>query len=134
MEPDFHGFPPVELYHLPSDPLEKVNLAESEPEVVAFLIDRMERWVARRCAETGGTDPILQYHMGLNRKIGSITQARDLQARAKAAAEAGDDEVIDDDATFGKIAVPEGHAPASDIIEPLRPRGSGRHRVRRGGS
>jgi arylsulfatase A-like enzyme len=82
MEPDFHGFPPVELYHLPSDPDEKVNLADSEPEVVAFLIERMERWVAKRCAETGATDPILQYKMGLDRRIGSIGQARDLQAKS----------------------------------------------------
>ena len=131
MEPDFHGFPPVELYHLPSDPHEKVNLAESEPEVVAFLIDRMERWVARRCAETGGTDPILQYQMGLDRKIGSIKQARDLQARANASDDDADEDLSDDDATFGKVAIPEGEAPSPDAIEPLRPRGSGRHRAKR---
>jgi arylsulfatase A-like enzyme len=58
LEPDFHFKPPVELYNLVVDPGETVNLAEDEPEVVAFLKKRMEDWIAKREAETGLTNPI----------------------------------------------------------------------------
>ena len=58
LEPDFHFKPPVELYHLPSDPQELSNLADQEPEVVAFLKARMEAWIARREIETGLKNPI----------------------------------------------------------------------------
>ncbi len=58
LEPDFHGKPPVELYNLAEDPGENSNLAESEPEVVAMLRSRMERWIARRERETGNPNPI----------------------------------------------------------------------------
>jgi arylsulfatase A-like enzyme len=81
LEPDFHGKPPVELYNLVSDPLELLNLADSEPEMVEALRGRMRRWVDRRVAETGRPDPILGYELGLDLKIGSIRMARDLQAQ-----------------------------------------------------
>jgi len=60
LEPDFHGKPPVELYNLVEDPGENVNLAESQPEMVALLRARMERWIAQREAETGLPNPILR--------------------------------------------------------------------------
>jgi len=59
LEPDFHFKPPVELYNLVEDPDENVNLAEKEPQVVAMLKERMEAWIARREAETGLQNPIL---------------------------------------------------------------------------
>src|SRR5207249_324544 len=40
----------------------------------------------RRVRETGQPDPILQYHLGTEKKIGSVRQARDLQARTEAKA------------------------------------------------
>jgi arylsulfatase A-like enzyme len=58
LEPDFHFKPTVELYNLVQDPAENENLAEQEPEVVAFLKGRMERWIARREQETGLPNPI----------------------------------------------------------------------------
>jgi arylsulfatase A-like enzyme len=59
LEPDFHFKPPVELYNLVQDPDENVNLAESEPEVVALLRHRMEQWIAKREKETGFENPML---------------------------------------------------------------------------
>lgn len=62
LEPDFHFKPAVELYNLVEDPGELNNLAEAEPGVVDLLRGRMERWIARREAETGLPDPI--HHQG----------------------------------------------------------------------
>ncbi|HEY3081197.1 MAG TPA: sulfatase [Chloroflexota bacterium] len=62
LEPDFHFKPPIELYNMVQDPAENENLAEQEPEVVAFLTERMERWIAHREAETGLPNPI--HHQG----------------------------------------------------------------------
>jgi arylsulfatase A-like enzyme len=59
LEPDFHFKPPVELYNLVEDPEENRDLAESEPEMVALLRNRMERWIAKREQETGFTNPII---------------------------------------------------------------------------
>jgi arylsulfatase A-like enzyme len=59
LEPDFHFKPPVELYNLVEDPEENLNLADSRPEVVNFLTNRMLRWLATRQEETGLPDPIL---------------------------------------------------------------------------
>lgn len=81
LEPDFHGKPPVELYNLIDDPGELVNLADREPEVVDFLRRRMTAWVDRRLQETGKPDPILQYELGLEKRIGSIATAQTLQSR-----------------------------------------------------
>lgn len=58
LEPDFHFKPTVELYHLPTDPDENINLAAEKPEVVAFLQSQMEAYIAAREAETGLPNPI----------------------------------------------------------------------------
>ncbi len=81
LEPDFHGKEPVELYNLIADPGEHVNLAKKEPRVVAHLKSRMERWVAKRVKQTGKPDPIMQYHLGTENRIGSIAVAKKLQDR-----------------------------------------------------
>ncbi len=81
LEPDFHNKPPLELYNLIEDPEENHNLAEKEPEVLKSLLDRMHAYIQRRTEETGKGDPILNYHLGLDLRIGSIKVARDLQAR-----------------------------------------------------
>jgi arylsulfatase A-like enzyme len=109
LEPDFHGKPLVELYNLVVDPDENHNLAEERPEVVAFLTAEMEAYIARREAETGLPNPILQ-QPGWHGKagidyfesseqayetlyIGTASQAARLQARdAKTAKEAGEKE------------------------------------------
>ena len=62
LEPDFHFKPEVELYNLVDDPDENHNIAESSPEVVAFLKSRMDAWIARREAETGLPNPM--HHQG----------------------------------------------------------------------
>jgi arylsulfatase A-like enzyme len=59
LEPDFHGKPPVELYNLVEDPNENMNLVDAEPEVVSMLTARMEAWIAKREAETGLPNPIM---------------------------------------------------------------------------
>lgn len=59
LEPDFHFKPEVELYNLVEDPHEDNNLAEKEPDVVAFLRGRMDAWIAKREKETGFTNPML---------------------------------------------------------------------------
>ena len=88
LEPDFHDFPPLELYNLLDDPYETKNLAESEPEMVMLLRHRMQTWVDKRVHETGQPDPILEYAIGTEKKIGSVGQARKMQAEtARKAAE-----------------------------------------------
>ncbi|MEZ4608251.1 MAG: sulfatase-like hydrolase/transferase [Deinococcales bacterium] len=62
LEPDFHFKPATELYHLPTDPEENHNLAQIQPDVVAFLRQRMEAHIARRERETGLPNPI--HHQG----------------------------------------------------------------------
>ena len=59
LEPDFHFKPPVELYNLIEDPDENNNLAEVYPDLVASLETRMQRWIAKREAETGFKNPIM---------------------------------------------------------------------------
>lgn len=99
LEPDFHFKPPVELYDLVADPGENVNLAESQPEIVAMLRARMEAWIARREQETGLPNPIHHQgdwhgHAGLGAftssqqaydtlHIGDPNQAARLQARSR---------------------------------------------------
>jgi len=58
LEPDFHFKPPVELYNLIQDPEENNNLAEDQPEVVTFLWERMNYWIAKRTQETGLGNPV----------------------------------------------------------------------------
>jgi arylsulfatase A-like enzyme len=58
LEPDFHFKPEVELYNLVMDPQENCNVAEQNPEIVATLRGRMERYIEQRKAATGLPDPI----------------------------------------------------------------------------
>jgi arylsulfatase A-like enzyme len=58
LEPDFHFKPEVELYNLLEDPEENVNLAETNPEVAAFLTARMHAWIKKREEETGTPNPV----------------------------------------------------------------------------
>lgn len=81
LEPDFHGKPPVELYNLITDPLELKNVAEKELDVVELLRQRMYTWLEKRMKQTGKPDPILAYHLGLGKSIGSIATAQSLQKR-----------------------------------------------------
>jgi len=99
LEPDFHFKPEVELYDLVQDPGENLNLAESRPEVVAALRERMDAWIARRERETGMTNPMLTQgdwhgHEGVGAfktsqqaydtlYIGDISQAIRMQAKPR---------------------------------------------------
>jgi arylsulfatase A-like enzyme len=60
LEPDIYGKPPVELYHLGSDPGETHNLANERPEVAAELAGQLRAWVERRLRETGHPDPLVE--------------------------------------------------------------------------
>lgn len=60
MEPDFYRMPPLELYHLKTDPGEKRNLAKERPEVVEALREARDEHITRRLAETGLPDPLIE--------------------------------------------------------------------------
>ncbi len=99
LEPDFHFKPSVELYNLFEDPEESVNLAETQPEIVAELERRMHAWIAKREAETGLPNPIYNQpgwhgHAGIDYftssqqaydtlHIGDPAQAARLQSRSR---------------------------------------------------
>jgi arylsulfatase A-like enzyme len=98
LEPDFHFKPEVELYHMIRDPEEKVNVADEEPEIVALLQKRMKDHIAKRERQVNRENPIdtnLNWH-GKGKTftssqeaydslhIGSISNARSLQAKEKA--------------------------------------------------
>ena len=59
LEPDFHYKPAVELYNLIDDPEENNNIADKEPEVVKFLTERMNAFIAKREKETGRVNPMV---------------------------------------------------------------------------
>jgi arylsulfatase A-like enzyme len=80
LEPDFHNKPSIELYNLISDPGEQKNMANTEPDIVEDLKKRMFSWLKKRMVETGKSDPIEGYFLGLDLSIGSLNRARDLQA------------------------------------------------------
>ena len=75
--PDIHGRPPVELYHLATDPGEQVNLADARLEVVGELRASLEEWLARRQGETGLPDPIEGQPITL-RQIGRSPERKQL--------------------------------------------------------
>jgi len=83
LEPDFHQKPEVELYNLIEDPGENRNLANKKKEVVQLLTDRMMSWIEKRMEETGRGDPILEYEIGLDKRIGSVRKAKELQDTGK---------------------------------------------------
>ncbi|MGC8667430.1 MAG: sulfatase family protein [Chthonomonadales bacterium] len=74
LEPDLHGFPMVELYHIARDAGEKTNVAQDHPEVVDELRRRMEEHVRRRVEETGLPDPLPIQPIPL-RRIGRMETA-----------------------------------------------------------
>ncbi|MDD4539324.1 MAG: sulfatase [Lentisphaeria bacterium] len=59
LEPDFHFKAEVELYDLLLDPDENNNVASKNPEIVAALTKRMEKWIAKREKQTGRKNPML---------------------------------------------------------------------------
>ncbi|MCL1794521.1 MAG: sulfatase-like hydrolase/transferase [Oscillospiraceae bacterium] len=98
LEPDFHFKPGVELYNLVKDPEENCNVAEQEPEVVKYLTERMNAFIAKREAKTGRQDPVVSNATKWNgfgkafesseeaynsMHIGDIGIAQKLQALAK---------------------------------------------------
>lgn len=83
LEPDFHGKPPVELYNLVEDPEESRNLAQQEPKIVEQLRARMNEWIEERCRQTGKNNPIHEHWIGLDKHIGSIATAKQLQESSK---------------------------------------------------
>ncbi|MGI5924955.1 MAG: sulfatase [Lentisphaeria bacterium] len=58
LEPDFHFKPEVELYDLLLDPDENNNVADKNPDIVAALTKRMEKWIAKREKQTGRKNPM----------------------------------------------------------------------------
>jgi arylsulfatase A-like enzyme len=58
LEPDLYGKPEVELYHLPTDPQEQVNLADTRPDVLAELTRDRDAHRSARLSETGLPDPL----------------------------------------------------------------------------
>ena len=83
LEPDFHHKPPVELYNLVEDPEEEQNLTGKEPQIVEMLRGRMNRWIKKRCRQTGNGNPIEEYWIGTDKHIGSIATAKRLQESEK---------------------------------------------------
>jgi len=59
LEPDFHFKPEIELYNMVEDPLELKNLARKHPDVVAYLRNRMDAYIAGREKETGIRNPMV---------------------------------------------------------------------------
>lgn len=70
LEDPHHHTPPVELYHLPTDPMEQHNLADERPESVTALRARCEAHRERRIGETGQPDPLLATGLAI-RQIGN---------------------------------------------------------------
>ena len=55
--------------------------AGSEPGMVNELRHRRDDWLAKREKETGKKPPILDYEIGLDRSIGSVSGATKLQEK-----------------------------------------------------
>jgi len=58
---DWHGFPPRELYHIPSDPYETHNLMESDSKLADEMDTELESRVAEKLRLYGRTaDPLIE--------------------------------------------------------------------------
>ena len=77
LEPDFHFKPEVELYDLIRDPEENCNVADENPEVVEMLRTRMEKFIAKREAETGRPAPIYTNFINNGKPFASSQEAYD---------------------------------------------------------
>lgn len=77
LEPDFHFKPEVELYDLIRDPEENCNVADENPEVVEMLRTRMEKFIAKREAETGRPAPIYTNFINNGKPFVSSQEAYD---------------------------------------------------------
>ena len=77
LEPDFHFKPEVELYDLIRDPEENCNVADENPEVVEMLRTRMEKFIAKREAETGRQAPIYTNFINNGKPFASSQEAYD---------------------------------------------------------
>jgi arylsulfatase A-like enzyme len=93
LEPDLHGFPPVELYHVAADPAEARNVAHMYPDVVGELREAMEAHVVARTARTGLPDPLPLQPVPLKR-VGRIEESDPAKA---AESPAGDEKLTDGD-------------------------------------
>jgi arylsulfatase A-like enzyme len=99
LEPDFHFKPEVELYNLIIDPDENTNVAEENPDIVATLRARIDKFVEMREKQTGRPNPMfnqpgwhgkedIDYFTSSQQAydtlhIGDAVQAQKLQADAK---------------------------------------------------
>jgi arylsulfatase len=68
-EPDMYGNPPLELYDLEADPAELTNLATSQPDTAAAMLERFEDWLAQQLARTGETADPLRAHGSVRDKL-----------------------------------------------------------------
>ncbi|HLK56599.1 MAG TPA: sulfatase [Chthonomonadaceae bacterium] len=94
--PDLHGNSAVELYHLPTDPAELVNIAAERPDVVARLTRIMDEWIAQRLAATGLPDPIPVQPIPLHR-VGNMDVAVPRDKRLTKELPAGEEKLPEGD-------------------------------------
>jgi hypothetical protein len=60
IEQDIYGTPMVELFDIESDRNEQRNLADELPEIVRLLQSRLHAHIARRIADSGMPDPLIE--------------------------------------------------------------------------
>jgi len=83
-EPDLHGSPEHELYHLASDPDELHNLAEEQPPLARLMEAELETWIAGRLTALGRRqDPLIEQGVTMGRKYLDRVHARKRSLRAR---------------------------------------------------